>query len=210
MTLVRVLGISGSPRLRATDHAVRHALDHARERWGAESDYFSAHRKAIGFCRHCDVCVKKKQGCVVDDDMGELYPKLVRADVWILGSPVYQGTVSGQLKTVFDRCRALVAKDPAVFRNKVGAGICVGGDRSGGQEPALQTIIDFCIINQMLPVGGGSFGANIGAAVWSRDRGAAGVADDAEGLAAIRRVTDRAVEVATLLRRARPEKEPAG
>jgi multimeric flavodoxin WrbA len=196
-----LLGIAGSPRLKATNFAVDFALDYAHERWGVEVDSFSLHGKSIGFCRHCDSCVKHKKGCVLDDDMNELYPRLLRADAWILGTPVYQGTVSGQLKTVLDRCRGLVAQDPHAFRNKVGAGICVGGDRSGGQEPALQTLIDFFIISEMLPVGGGSFGANLGAAVWSQDRGAAGVKEDEVGLAAVRRVVDRLVEVAELVRR---------
>ena len=61
-------------------------------------------------------------------------------------------------------------------------GICVGGDRSGGQEPSLQSLIDFYLINEMIPVGGGSFGANLGAAVWSRDKGAEGVKADEEGM----------------------------
>ncbi len=196
---LRILGVSGSPRVKSTHYAVSVALEHARERWGAETDYFSLHKKDIGFCLHCDTCVKKKQGCILDDDMQQLYPKLLEADAWILGTPVYQGTISGQLKAVLDRCRAVVAKDPHALRNKVGAGICVGGDRNGGQEPALHVLTDFFIINEMLPVGGGSFGANLGAAVWSHDLGAAGVKDDEEGLRAIRRVTDRLVEVARVL-----------
>ncbi|HEY5113214.1 MAG TPA: flavodoxin family protein, partial [Coriobacteriia bacterium] len=110
-----------------------------------------------------------------------------------------QGQVSGQMKTVLDRCRAPVARDPQAFRNKVGMGICIGGDRSGGQEPSLQSLIDFYIINQMIPVGGGSFGANLGAAVWSRDKGVEGVKADAEGSAAAHRVVDRLVDVACLL-----------
>jgi multimeric flavodoxin WrbA len=199
-TNIRLLGISGSPRLKATHYAVNEALGYAHERYGVEVDYFSVHRKSIGFCTHCDFCVKKKQGCVLDDDMGELYPKLLAADAWIVGTPVYQGQVSGQLKTVLDRCRAPVASDPAAFANKVGMGICIGGDRNGGQEPSLQALIDFFLINQMVPVGGGSWGANLGAAVWSHDKGEAGVRNDAEGLAAIRRVVDRMMDVARLLR----------
>jgi multimeric flavodoxin WrbA len=90
-----------------------------------------------------------------------------------------------------------------VFRDKVGTGICVGGDRSGGQEPTLQSLVDFYLINQMIAVGGGAFGANIGAAVWSRDKGIEGVKADEEGIAAIRRVVDRLVEVARLIRAGR-------
>jgi multimeric flavodoxin WrbA len=197
---VRVLGISGSPRLKATHYAVGAALEHARRTRDVETEYFSVHKQAIGFCVHCDSCVRKKQGCVIDDAMQDLYPMLLRADAVILASPVYQGSMSGQLKTVLDRCRAVVATDPQALRNKVGMGVCVGGDRSGGQEPALQSMIDFMVINEMIPVGGGSFGANLGAAIWSRDKGEEGVRADEEGLRALYRATDRLIDVALTVR----------
>jgi len=199
-TEIRLLGVSGSSRRKATDFAVNQALEYAQQRHGATVEYFTMHRKKVGFCVHCDACVRKRQGCAFKDDMEELYPKLEWADAWILGTPVYQGHISGQLKTVLDRCRAVVARDPKVFREKVGAAIAVGGDRSGGQEPTLSDINDFYLINEMIPVAGGSFGANLGAAVWSQDKGAAGVQADAEGMTAIHRVVDRLVRVARILK----------
>jgi multimeric flavodoxin WrbA len=198
-TSIKVLGISGSPRRKATDFAVNEALAYARDEFGAAVDYFTLHAKSIKPCRHCDYCVRTKNGCVLKDDVVEVYPKMRWADAWILGSPVYQGQISGQLKTLLDRCRALVAQDPKVLRNKVGMGIAIGGDRSGGQEPALQAMIDFYIINEMIPVGGGSFGANLGAALWSKDEGKAGVMADEGGLAGMRRTVARLVDVTRLL-----------
>ena len=199
-TPLRVVGVSGSPRHKATERAVQEALLHARERHGAETDYFSAAGKDLGFCVHCDACVRKKQGCAFHDDMQELYALLTRADAVILGTPMYQGNVSAQLKAMMDRCRALVVSEPGALRHTTGAGIAVGGDRNGGQDSALTLIHDFFIINQMIPVGGGAYGANLGAALWSRDEGATGVAADEVGLAAVRRVVDRLVTVTRLIR----------
>lgn len=199
-TEIRLLGVSASSRRKATHYAVNEALRYAQEKYDAQVEYFTAHRRSIGFCVHCDACVRKKQGCAFKDDMEELYPMLLRADAWILGTPVYQGHISGQLKTIMDRCRAVVATDLGAFRNKVGAGIAVGGDRNGGQEPTLQSIVDFYLINEMVPVGGGAFGANLGAAVWSHDKGADGVRDDEVGIAAVHRVVDRLVAVTRLLK----------
>lgn len=201
---IRLLGVSGSPRRNGgTEYAVREALRHARERHGADCDYFGVAGMTIGFCTQCDGCTRKREGCVVDDDVNRLYPLLARADAVIFGTPIYQGGVSAQLKAIMDRCRALVAADPGALRNKVGAGIAVGGDRNGGQESALRQIHDFCLLNLMVPVGGGAYGANLGAAVWSRDRGAAGVRDDEVGLKAVRRTVDRLVDVAQVLRAGR-------
>lgn len=121
------------------------------------------------------------------------------ADAWIFGSPVYQGQVSGQAKTIMDRCRALVARDPKVFANKVGMGIAVGGDRTGGQEQTIHTILDFYIINEMVAVGGGSFGANLGGTVWSKDMGRKFDAEaDKEGLRTVRKTVRKLVEIAAM------------
>jgi multimeric flavodoxin WrbA len=204
---IRLLGVCGSPRRGGTERAVQEALRYARERHGAETDYFGVRGKSIGFCVHCDACVRKKGTCSIDDDMEELSELFRRADAVILGTPIYQGGIGAQLKAIMDRCRSLVVEDPDAMRNKPGAGIAVGGDRNGGQESGLRQIHDFYLLNAMLPVGGGAFGANLGAALWSQDRGADGVAEDEVGLRAVRRTVDRLVEVTRLIRAGREARD---
>ncbi|WP_305063777.1 flavodoxin family protein [Methanococcoides sp.] len=198
---IKLLGISGSPRKKATDRMVRAALEYAEEKYNVEVEYFSAKGKDLKFCIHCDYCVRTKQGCIHKDDIVELYDKMVWADAWIIGSPVYQGTVSGQTKTIMDRCRAVVARDPKVFMNKVGAGMADGGDRVGGQEPALQVIHNFYIISEMIPVSGGSFGSNLGGTFWSQDKGAEGIEVDDEGLRSMRKTVRRLIQTAQMLKK---------
>jgi multimeric flavodoxin WrbA len=101
-----------------------------------------------------------------------------------------------------DRCRAIVTKNPRIFLNKVGMGLADGGDRNGGQEPSIQTILNFYIINGMIPVGGGAFGANLGAAFWSKDKGAEGAAEDLEGMKGLRKTLKRLIQTALLTRKA--------
>lgn len=198
---VRFLGISGSPRAGATGFAIKAALSYAKEKYQVETDYFAVRGKKINFCIHCDHCVKRQQGCIHKDDMVELYSKLQWANAWLMGSPVYQGQISGQLKAVLDRCRAMVAKNSKVFENKVGAAMAVGGDRNGGQEPTIQTIIDFYLINEIIPVSGGSFGSNLGGTLWSRDKGAEGAERDTEGMQTVMKTVDRLINVASLIHR---------
>ncbi|GAH08865.1 unnamed protein product, partial [marine sediment metagenome] len=140
---------------------------------------------------HCDYCIREKKGCINDDDIQELYPLLENAKFFLIGTPVFQGTLSGQLKTVFDRSRALVAKNPEVFKNKIGAALAVGGDRSGGQEIAIRSILDFYQQNHIISVSGGAFGANLGGSLWSNDLGMKGIQKDEEGLRSIRKVIKR-------------------
>ncbi|HJH32239.1 MAG TPA: flavodoxin family protein [Methanosarcinaceae archaeon] len=197
---IKLLGISGSPRKKATDYVVNEALRFAEEKYSVETDYFSASGKTLKFCIHCDYCVRKKEGCIHKDDMVGLYEKMIRADAWIIGTPVYQGTISGQTKVMMDRCRAIVARDPKVFLNKVGMAVADGGDRVGGQEPALQTILNFYIISEIIPVAGGSFGANLGGTFWSRDKGAEGVSEDKEGLRSLYRSMDKLISTAKIMK----------
>jgi len=197
---VYLLGISGSPREASTAFVIKEALKYATKRSKAKTDYFSLEDKNVNFCIHCDYCIREKKGCIYEDDMTEAYEKMEKADAFIIGTPVYNGSVSGQLKTFFDRCRAIVAKNPDALKNKVGAGVAVGGDRLGGQELALLTIHSFYLANKMIPTSGGPFGANLGGTIWSRDLGKEGAQKDAEGLKTVFKTVDRLIELTTQLK----------
>jgi multimeric flavodoxin WrbA len=189
-----LLGICGSPRKQGTEYAVQYALNYASEKFEFETEYWTVRNKEIKFCLHCDYCIREKKGCISKDDMQNLYNKLESAKFFLFGTPVFQGNLSGQLKTVMDRCRAMIAKNPNIFKNKVGAALAVGGDRNGGQEIAIRSILDFFQQNHVLSVSGGAFGANLGASLWSRDMGKEGVEKDEEGLRTVRKVIKRLIE----------------
>jgi multimeric flavodoxin WrbA len=186
-----VTGICGSPRQQATEFLLKEALRMLEEK-GFETRFWSVRGKSINFCTHCDFCLENKV-CVFKDDMQDVYTILKDADGIILATPVYNGGVSAQTKAVMDRCRAAVAGDPRFFRKKVGMGIAAGGDRMGGQEAALTQIHTFYILNGMLPVSGGFFGANLGATIWTRDT-LEGAKQDEEGLRSLRKTVKKFTE----------------
>jgi multimeric flavodoxin WrbA len=200
MGTIKLLGISGSPRRGATAYAVQEALAFAESLGDVETEFISVRGKEINFCTHCDYCVRKQQGCVFKDDVAKMYPSMEAAEGWVLGTPVYQGTLSGQLKAVLDRCRAVVARDINAFKNKVGAAIAVGGDRIGGQDPAIMAIHGFYLANKMIPTSGGPFGSNLGGTVWSQDQGAEGAEADDVGMESVRRTMKRLVELAKAMK----------
>ena len=183
-----ILGICGSPREQATEHVLKEALRMLSEK-GFETHFWTVRGKWVDFCAHCDYCLKNKE-CVVQDDVQELYALLTQANGIIFASPVYNGGVSAQIKALMDRTRALVAADKDVFRGKIGMGIVVGGDRNGGQEFALMQIHSFYLINGVIPVGGGFFGANLGATFWSKDT-LEGVKGDEEGFRSLKKTVKR-------------------
>ena len=183
-----ILGICGSPRDQATEHVLKEALRMLAEK-GFETQFWTVRGKWVDFCAHCDYCLEEKE-CVVQDDVQELYALLTEATGIIFASPVYNGGVSAQIKALMDRTRALVAADKDVFKGKVGMGIAVGGDRNGGQEFALMQIHTFYLINGIVPVGGGFFGANFGATFWSKDT-LEGVKQDEEGFRSLKKTVKK-------------------
>ena len=183
-----VLGICGSPRKQATEYVLHEALSMMEEK-GFETEFFTVRGKDIVPCRHCDYCMRKKE-CIIKDDMYEVYPLIQKAEGIILATPVYNGGLSANLKSVMDRCRALGAVDFNFLRYKVGMGIAVGGDRMGGQELAMQQIITYYVLNGAIPISGGAFGSNLGANFWSQDS-LKGVKMDEEGFRSLRKTVKR-------------------
>ena len=179
---MKIIGICGSPREGASEYLLKRALNELEKKESFETEFFTVRDKEISPCSHCDYCVESKGKCSIDDDMNEVYSLLREADGIILASPVHFGSISAQLKAVIDRCQALIMEDLDIFKNKVGISIVVGGDRAGGQELAIQQINTFYLLNKIIPLSGGAFGANLGACLWSQDDGAEGVMNDEYGL----------------------------
>jgi multimeric flavodoxin WrbA len=179
-----ILGICGSPRVAATEFVLKEGLKMLEEN-GFSTEFYTVRGKNIRFCIHCDYCITNKE-CSIKDDMQEVYDLLEKAEALVLATPVYNGGISAQLKTLMDRTRALLASNNDVFKGKPGIGIAVGGDRIGGQEPALQQIISFYILNGFITISGGFFGANLGATFWSKDT-LKGVKADKEGFKSLRK-----------------------
>jgi multimeric flavodoxin WrbA len=186
-----ILGFCGSPRPGATEYVIKEAL-RMIEMQGHKTEFYTIKDKEIRHCIHCDFCLQKR-GCILNDDLGLLYEFLKEVEGIIIGSPVYNGGITAQTKTVLDRTRALVAADPKVFEGKKGIAVAIGGDRIGGQELAIQQIINFYLLNGIIPLSGGFFGANIGATFWSKDT-LDGVKEDEEGFRTLRKTIKRFIE----------------
>lgn len=185
--MAKILGICGSPRKGATEYAVQEALKAAQQIPGIEIDYWSVRGKKIGPCVHCDACIRKGTMCIIKDDIQELEQKILEADGFIIGSPVYDMNISAQLTAVFNRLRPMYLVHPGKLQNKVGACITTGGTRYGGQELAKLPIINFFLMHEML-VSGGLGGCYIGGTIWSKDGKVKGAEEDTTGMDTIKRL----------------------
>jgi NAD(P)H dehydrogenase (quinone) len=122
---------------------------------------------------------------------------LLSSDAVIVGSPVYFGTMSGEVKTFFDNWNlkfGFQIRD-LKMRNKVGGAFATGASVSNGKEATMLAIIGAMLLNQMIPVsGGGAFGA-------SATTGADSPGIDEKELAAARELGKRVTEVAAVVKR---------
>ncbi len=163
--MARILGISGSPKEKGnTAFAVNYALNLLKEHH--ETQYVSLSSKIIQPCKACGIC-SNTSACVLNDDMQELYTLLRWCDVLILGSPVFMGMVSGQLKVMMDRCVVLRPdySKPYEMEGKIGCGIACGWFRNGGQEGTLDNMHTFFLQQNMIVINDGSPYSHTGAAI---------------------------------------------
>ncbi|HEY3362711.1 MAG TPA: flavodoxin family protein [Methanosarcina sp.] len=159
---MKILGISGSPRKgQNCEKMIKAALEVAKGR-GFETDFVFISNIEVDPCKACGACTEK-DSCIIEDDMKEIYEKMITADGIIVASPVYLGNYPAQLKALFDRSVLLRRKDFAL-KNKVGAALSVGGSRNGGQEKTIQSIHDWMHIHGMIVVGDN---AHFGGITWN-------------------------------------------
>jgi multimeric flavodoxin WrbA len=144
---MKILAISCSPRRKGnTATLLEEALKGAQQE-GAEVELYSLSGKKIEPCDGCGSCVKTGK-CHIEDDMQELYPKMVESDGIIFGTPVYFYNVASQAKAIVDR--GMLTNHPDMsLANKVGGIVTVAG--SFGLASAVKDLYFYIISRHMLP-----------------------------------------------------------
>ena len=157
-----VVGVNGSPRKDGNTAFLLNLALEAAKSLGAETVLIHAVDALSGQENpFCVVCSNPCEGrCSKGNALGEAFDILRRADGILLGSPVYFGTVSAQLKAFWDRTRIL-RREKALF-NVVGGALTVGAARFGGQETTIKALFDMMIIQGMIIVGNGYRDADAG------------------------------------------------
>jgi len=103
---MKVLGINGSPRKGGNaDILLEEALKGAASS-GGECEKIMINDLVFSACQECEG-PPDNGGCIVDDDMQNVYKKVDVANVVIVASPVFFGSLSAQTKMMIDRfqCR---------------------------------------------------------------------------------------------------------
>ncbi len=112
---MKVTVITGSAHRNGTTAILTEEFIKGAAEAGHQIYRFDAGMKNIHPCIACEKCHRTDTGCVFKDDMEELNPHLLEADVLVFVSPIYYYDINGQLKTVIDR---FYANNEALMGNK--------------------------------------------------------------------------------------------
>ena len=128
---MKVMAINGSPRKKwNTATLLSKALEGAASQ-GAETELIHLYDHNFTGCISCFAC-KTRNGesygrCAVKDDLTPIYSRIKEVDALILGSPIYFGDVSGEMRSFMERLLFpyLVYVFPAktLFPKKINTGL---------------------------------------------------------------------------------------
>lgn len=112
---MKIIGISGSLSGSKTRTAVSKALEMASEiHPRAEIELADLKDYDLEFCTG-------KTLSQYNSDTQRLVKTIAASDIYIVGTPIFQGSIPGALKNVFDLC------DPKIFRGKTMGFLATGG-----------------------------------------------------------------------------------
>jgi multimeric flavodoxin WrbA len=115
---MKVLGILGSPRRGGNTDLLLEETLRGAESAGAGVERLYLIDFTITPCKECHGC-DNTGNCVILDDMGKIYPKLIEADIVVLASPIFFYGVTAWTKALIDRSQAFwsrkyLLKDPSL------------------------------------------------------------------------------------------------
>ena len=116
----QAIGISGSPRCGGNSETLLAAALEGAASAGATTELVRLNELTYVGCQNCEACVRAGH-CTVEDGLTPVLAALREADLWLLASPIYFDSVSGQLKTFFDRCWCFIHKPNRLPGRRAGA-----------------------------------------------------------------------------------------
>lgn len=135
---MKILAINGSVRKDGNCADMLEVLRKTLEAEGVEMEVVQVGTN-IRPCLACYKCMETGKCVQTGDCVNETVEKFKEADGIVLASPVYHGTISGNLKCFIDRFFLVGGLGRNIFKHKVGAALCTVR-RSGGQATYQQLL----------------------------------------------------------------------
>lgn len=147
---MRIYGICGSPRPRGNTYD---AISFLAEQMAGDSGCVTVEDlcdKQIADCTGCGTC-RTTRTCEILDDAHHVYDRAKEAEVIIIGSPVYGGSITGTLKNLLDRFCWWSSSDNRSLEGKIGIPVVTG--RRAGHNAVHAEIMMWMHIRGFIMVG---------------------------------------------------------
>jgi multimeric flavodoxin WrbA len=180
---MHAVAISGSPRQKNNSEILlRRCLD-GLAKGGISGELISLRDKTVKGCRACETCRRKKnRRCSMrDDDFHPVFEAMLKADIIVVGSPVYFGSATPEMMALLDRAGHVAKVNGVLFSRKLGGPIAVA--RRAGHNFTYAQLMFWFMINDMV-VPGASYW-NVGLAREPEE-----ILNDQEALATIDRFAE--------------------
>ncbi len=103
--VIKVLAFAGSPRRHGNSEILLDwVLEEMEKQPGVEVEKYALTDINIAPCKGCNAC-EKLNTCIQKDDLAWVEPKIIEADIIILGSPIFCMGIAAQPKALIDRAQ---------------------------------------------------------------------------------------------------------
>jgi multimeric flavodoxin WrbA len=136
-----VVALNGSPRKAGNTQLLLDASLEGAQKQGAEVIRVDLNELKYRGCQACDSC-RLLGRCVLRDDLDQVFDLLDKADVLIIGTPIYFSGPTSQLKAAMDRCQSIWVRGPARIGRKAGL-IAVAADPGANFRNTISEVRSF-------------------------------------------------------------------
>ncbi|WP_407309706.1 flavodoxin family protein [Desulfosporosinus sp. SB140] len=104
---MKLIALCGSARKQGNTAKMLHQVIEGPKSVGAETEFVNFFDLNYRDCISCYACKLKNSKsfghCIVNDELKPLLERIEQSDVIVLGSPIYYGNLSGQMRSFTDR-----------------------------------------------------------------------------------------------------------
>lgn len=98
-----ILLISASPRKGGNSDILCDEFMRGATEGGHQAEKIRLAEQQVKYCTGCCACIGNQGSCAQQDDMNDIFKKILAADVLVLATPVYFHAMNAQMKTFIDR-----------------------------------------------------------------------------------------------------------
>ena len=150
---MKIVAINGSPRKEGNTFLMLKELCKTLNELNIETEILHLGTVPLSGCIGCGKCyVDKNLKCVLSDNLfNSIFAKMATADGIVIGSPVYFGDMTANMKAFIERAGMLTRANNNVLARKPAAAVVAV--RRGGAVNTFSNMNLFFTISQMIVVG---------------------------------------------------------